>query len=274
MDVHGAFQVFPNAKVWFIIQLKAKHKEMVGLRVPGTFICIYIYIHIIIFIYTYTVYIYIHILYYIYILYSCVHIYGLSRLHCSQLRLPPVLRTKASFEEDLVTNMTYADQMHEALGFSWWFYRKGVFTNHFRYLKWRNPHLYKLYVRENPPQKWPSIRFRKPSILGTWNFWWCFVSFPIKYEVVFFRRKGRAQQSTGPLPPFIGMRQPGEFISKELQSSAMNVPTFFVFCFQDRPKCFFFELFLFQRFFLGIEVPKKFLAPKRGWNSSIDSKHD
>ena len=28
------------------------------------------------------------------------------------------------------------------------------------------------YVRETPPPKWPEIRFRKPSILGTWNFWW------------------------------------------------------------------------------------------------------
>ena len=70
MDVHGAFQVFPNAKVWFIIQLKAKHKEMVGLRVPGTFI----YIHILIFIYTYTVYIYIYCIY-IYTYYILVYIY-------------------------------------------------------------------------------------------------------------------------------------------------------------------------------------------------------
>ena len=31
------------------------------------------------------------------------------------------------------------------------------------------------YVRENSPPKWPEIRFRKPSILGTWNFWWWMV---------------------------------------------------------------------------------------------------
>ena len=28
------------------------------------------------------------------------------------------------------------------------------------------------YVRENPSPKWPKIRFRKPSISGTWNSWW------------------------------------------------------------------------------------------------------
>ena len=32
------------------------------------------------------------------------------------------------------------------------------------------------YIRESPSPKQPKIRFRKPSILGTWNswwFWWC-----------------------------------------------------------------------------------------------------
>ncbi len=28
------------------------------------------------------------------------------------------------------------------------------------------------YVRESPSPKQPNIRFRKPSILGTWNSWW------------------------------------------------------------------------------------------------------
>ena len=29
------------------------------------------------------------------------------------------------------------------------------------------------YVKENPSPKWPkNFRFRKPSILGTWNSWW------------------------------------------------------------------------------------------------------
>ena len=45
-------------------------------------------------------------------------------------------------------------------------------TRHFRYLKWRNPHLYKLYgyglcKGVHPSPKWPAMRFRKPSILGT-----------------------------------------------------------------------------------------------------------
>ena len=221
---------------------------MVGSRVPGTFIYIYTYYYI--HIYIYCIYIY------IYILYSCVHIYGLSRLHCSQLRLPPVLRTKASFEEDLVTNMTYADQMHEAPGFSWWFYRKGVFTNHFRYLKWRNPHLYKLYVRENPPQKWQSRRFRKPSILGTWNFWWCFVSFPIKYELVFLRRRGE-NQSTGPRPIYWDEAAWWIFFSRSSRVLRWMSPLFLCFVLKDRLQMFFFWLFLFQRFFFGIEVLKR-----------------
>ena len=43
-----------------------------------------------------------------------------------------------------------------------------VFTNHFRYLKWRNPHrdiscFFQAYVREFPhPPKQPAIRFRIP----------------------------------------------------------------------------------------------------------------
>ena len=34
----------------------------------------------------------------------------------------------------------------------------------------------RLILRENPSPKWPKIRFRKPSILGTWNCWWTFGS--------------------------------------------------------------------------------------------------
>ena len=56
-------------------------------------------------------------------------------------------RTEASFEEDLVTNMTYADQMHEARG-TWWILPTISGTN-----AWRNPHLYKLYVKEPPTPK-------------------------------------------------------------------------------------------------------------------------
>ncbi len=33
------------------------------------------------------------------------------------------------------------------------------------------------YVRENPLPNWPNIRFRKPSILGTWNSWWIAIFF-------------------------------------------------------------------------------------------------
>ena len=44
-------------------------------------------------------------------------------------------------------------------------------TNHFRYLKWRNPHLYKLYGYGLCKGVFPTaqnslMRFRKPSILG------------------------------------------------------------------------------------------------------------
>ena len=48
-------------------------------------------------------------------------------------------------------------------------------TQHLRCLKWRNPHLYKLYgyglCKENPPPKW-SYKVQDSSILGSWNFWW------------------------------------------------------------------------------------------------------
>ena len=62
---------------------------------------------------------------------------------------------------------------------SWWrlyHHPKGVLPNspkHFRYLKWRNPHLYKLYGyglckgSSPPPKNSRPWRFSKPSILGT-----------------------------------------------------------------------------------------------------------
>ncbi len=50
------------------------------------------------------------------------------------------------------------------------------FTKNFRYLRWRNTHLYKLYVRlnvrETPTPKQPKIRYFRTSISGTWNGWW------------------------------------------------------------------------------------------------------
>ena len=46
-------------------------------------------------------------------------------------------------------------------------------TKHFRYLKWRNPHLYKLYVRENPSSEWPYkvqyLHFRYLKLMVTLN---------------------------------------------------------------------------------------------------------
>ena len=54
-------------------------------------------------------------------------------------------------------------------------------TKHFSYLKWRNPHLYKLYVRlyvsykGKPTPKISLIRF-STSILGTWTCLWDKVS--------------------------------------------------------------------------------------------------
>ena len=65
-----------------------------------------------------------------------------------------------------------------------------ILTKHFRYLKWRNPHLYKLYGYGlckgfHPPPKQPKIRFRKPSILGTWNSWWNTRRFGAKHVDMF-----------------------------------------------------------------------------------------
>ena len=47
-------------------------------------------------------------------------------------------------------------------------------TKHFRYLKWRNPHLYKLYIRlmQGKTHHQNSLTRFSTSILGTWNSWW------------------------------------------------------------------------------------------------------
>ena len=54
------------------------------------------------------------------------------------------------------------------------------FTKLFRYLKWRNPHLYKLYgyglcKGSFPTPKIAIIKVQATSTLGTWNSWWILI---------------------------------------------------------------------------------------------------
>ena len=59
-------------------------------------------------------------------------------------------------------------------------FREGCFIKHFRYLKWRNPHLCKLhtaYLREPPPSQSRPISF-STSMFGTRIFWWMFLINP------------------------------------------------------------------------------------------------
>ncbi len=75
--------------------------------------------------------------------------------------------------------------------------RQGIpkVTKIFKYLKWRNPHLYKLYgyglYKGNPTPKIAENKvIWKPSILGTWNFWRKRWPNPLTFNRIYHERFG------------------------------------------------------------------------------------